>query len=84
MVSRICKQVDPDYPGDNYVAFVIADPVYSRRGTFGDMQSGETYSVEVCKKTDMGIGFKFCQHNHRSIDAAAKCAKVLLRSLRRD
>lgn len=43
-------------------------------------------SVELHRKPITGSdrAFKYCQHEHRSIDGAVSCAKKLMRSHRRE
>lgn len=81
----IFKQVDSDYEGDAIVAFIDSTPRY-RKGpnVWDECVSGETYRVELHRKPITGSdrAFKYCQHEHRSIDAAVRCAKKLMRSER--
>lgn len=80
----IVKQVDADYEGDGVVAFIDATPRYRRGSNFGDMSSGETYTVELHRRPldASGVAFKYCGHEHRSIDGAVRCAKKLMRVYR--
>ena len=83
----IVKQVDADYAGDGIVAFVESTPRY-RKGpnVWDECVTGETYRVELHRKPITGSdkAFQYCRHEHRSIDAAVRCAKALMRSARRD
>jgi hypothetical protein len=83
----IVKQIDSDYEGDGIAAFLDATPRYrdntNRTGTYGEMMTGETYRVEVHRKPLNGLAFRYCRHEHRSIDSAVRCAKKLLRAIRR-
>jgi hypothetical protein len=83
----IVKQVDADYEGDGIVAFVNSTPRY-RKGpnVWDECVSGETYRVELHRKPldASGRAFKYCQHEHRSIDGAVLCAKKLMRNQRRE
>ena len=82
----IVRQVDSDYEGDAMVAFVDSTPRYVKGpNVWDECVSGETYRVEVHRKplsTDTRA-FKYCPHEHRSIDGAIACAKKLMRQLRR-
>ena len=84
----IVRQVDADYEGDGIVAFIDSTPRYRDNrtgdGTYGEMVTGETYRVELHRKPldASGRAFKFCRHEHRSIDAAVRCAKKLMRAER--
>jgi hypothetical protein len=77
----IVKQVDADT--DDIVAFVGATARFRARGSFDEIVTGETYCVELHRKPVNGSAFRFCRHEHRSIDAAVKCAKQLMRGERR-
>jgi hypothetical protein len=81
----IVRQVDADYEGDNVVAFIDSMPRY-RKGpnVWDECVSGEAYSVELHRKPldASGRAFKYCQHKHREIDGAVRCAKKLMRALR--
>lgn len=81
----IVRQVDSDYAGDNMVAFVQSAPRYRRHGPggFGEMETGETYNVEVHHKPldASGKAFAYCPHEHREIDAAVRCARRFMRTL---
>lgn len=86
-MSGIRKQVDSDYEGDNMVAFLRASPCYRKSSNvLEDRVSGETYNVEVHRKPldASGRAYKYCSHEHRSIDSAVRCAKKLMRLLRRE
>jgi hypothetical protein len=82
----IVRQVDADYEGDGVVAFIDATPRYRKGAAFGESVTGETYRAEVHRKPldASGLAFRYCQHEHRSIDAAIRCAKILLRASRGD
>jgi hypothetical protein len=81
----IVRQVDSDYEGDGMVAFIDSTPRY-RKGpnVWDECITGETYRVELHRKPldASGRAFKFCAHEHREIDAAIRCARRLMRSLR--
>lgn len=82
----IVRQVDADYEGDGMVAFVGSTPRY-RKGpnVWDECVSGETYCVEIHRKPldASGRAFKYCHHEHRSIDAAIRCAKKIMRAERK-
>lgn len=82
----IVRQVDADYEGDGIVAFIDSTPRY-RKGPncWDECVSGETYCVELHRKPITGSdkAFKFCRHEHRTIDAAIRCAKKIMRAERR-
>lgn len=82
----IVRQVDAEYEGDMVVAFVGSTPRY-RKGpsAIDECVTGETYSVELHRKPldASGRAFKFCHHEHRSVDSAIRCAKKLLKAERR-
>lgn len=78
----IVRQVDSDY-NDDFVAFVDSAPIYRKVNAFEDRVSGETYRVELHRKPLNGLAFKYCRHEHRSIDAAIRCARKLLKLERR-
>lgn len=82
MPTRIVKQVDPDYEGDACVAFVVGTPHYVKDGPFGELDTGDRYGVEVHRRPVTGRAGAHCRHEHRSIDAAVRCAKRLLRDVR--
>lgn len=82
----IVRQVDSDYEGDGVVAFIDSTPRY-RKGlsVVDECVTGETYRVELHRKPldASGRAFKFCQHEHREIDSAVRCARRLMREQRR-
>ena len=82
----IVRQVDADYEGDNVVAFIDSTPRY-RKGpnAWDECVSGETYRTELHRKPldSSGRAFKYCRHEHRSVDGAIRCAKRLMREHRR-
>lgn len=81
----IVRQVDSDYEGDGVVAFIDSTPRY-RKGpnVWDECVSGETYRAELHRKPldASGLAFKYCQHEHRSIDGAIRCAKKMMRTHR--
>jgi len=80
VAMAIVKQVDPTY-NDPFVAFVESEPNYIKGHAWEERVNGERYSVSVHEKplrTDKPMGFAWCKHRHRSIDAAVTCAKRML------
>jgi hypothetical protein len=78
----IVKQVDCDGDYEGVVAFIHADPRYLKGpNCWDECVSGETYSGELHRRPldASGKAFLYCQHKHRSIDAAVSCVKKMMR-----
>lgn len=82
----IVRQIDSSYAGDDMVAFVDSTPRYQKGpNCWDECVTGETYRVELHRKPldASGKAFKYCQHEHREIDSAIRCARKLMRAERK-
>ena len=79
---EIMKQIDLEDVGitnrTDLVAFVTAHDVM--RGPVGGEYPLHRYTGEIHRRpVGQASAFRWCQHDHRSLDAATRCTRTLLR-----